>query len=54
VEPDALSITHAIGKIYENNRLQQMSENMISEKRRFSWDYFTEQLEKLYDFKKNI
>lgn len=48
VEPDALSITQAIKKIYENNRLQQMSENMISEKRRYSWDYFTEQLEELY------
>ena len=48
VEPDASSLTHAIEKIYENNHLQQMSENMIAEKRRFSWDYFVEQLENLY------
>jgi len=49
VEPDAPSITQAIEKIYENNRLQQMSENMIAEKRRFSWEYFAEQLENLYN-----
>ena len=48
VEPDISSITHAIEKMYEDNRLQQMSENMIAEKHRFSWDYFTEQLEMLY------
>ena len=49
VDPDVQSITRAIEKMYENNRLQQMAKNMITEKRRFSWDYFTEQLEKLYD-----
>ena len=48
VEPDALSISHAIERIYENDRLQQMSENMAAEKRRFSWDYYTEQIENLY------
>ena len=48
VEPDALHISRAIVKIYENNNLQRMTENMMTEKRRFSWDYFTEQLEKLY------
>jgi glycosyltransferase involved in cell wall biosynthesis len=48
VEPDALSIAHAIEKIYQNDHLQRMSENIITEKRRFSWDYFAEQLEKLY------
>ena len=49
VEPDALSITRAIEKMYENHLLQQMAENMISEKHRFSWDYFAEQLDKLYE-----
>jgi len=49
VEPDALSISKAIERIYENDQLQQMSEKMNSEKRRFSWDYFTEQLEKLHE-----
>jgi len=49
VEPDAMSITKAIEKIFEDDRLQQIAENMISEKRLFSWDYFTEKLEKLYD-----
>jgi len=49
VEPDILSIAQAIEKIYENNRLQQMAENMVSEKRQFSWEYFSEQLEILYE-----
>ena len=53
VEPDPPSISHAIEKIYENNRLQQMSENMIAEKRRFSWEYFAEQVEKLFERVKN-
>jgi len=48
VEPDIQSITQAIEKIYESNRLQQMSENMVAEKRRFSWAYFAEQVEKLH------
>jgi len=50
VEPDALSISKAIERIYENDQIQQMSEKMISEKYRFSWDYFTEQLEKLFSY----
>jgi len=49
VEPDALSISNAIERIYENDRLQQMAEKMVSEKHRFSWDYFTKQLEKMHD-----
>ena len=49
VEPDALSIAQAIEKIYEPDHLKQMSENMMMEKHRFSWEYFTEQLEKLYE-----
>jgi glycosyltransferase involved in cell wall biosynthesis len=49
VEPDAAPIASAIGKMYENGNLQRMAENMITEKRRFSWDYFAEQLEKLYE-----
>jgi len=48
VEPNALSIAHSIEKIYENDRFKQMAENTIAEKHRFSWDYFTEQLENLY------
>lgn len=48
VEPNALHIARAIEKIYENDNLQRMTENMAIEKRRFSWDYFTEQLEKLH------
>jgi len=48
VEPEALSIAQAIEKIYQNHHLQRMSENMTTEKRRFSWDYFAEQLENLY------
>ena len=53
VEPEALSIAHAIEKIYQNDHLQRMSENIITEKRRFSWDYFAEQLEELYETIKN-
>ncbi|MDR1156559.1 MAG: glycosyltransferase [Bacteroidales bacterium] len=49
VEPDARLIARAIGKMYENGNLQRMAENMITEKRRFSWDYFAEQVEKLYE-----
>jgi len=48
VEPDALQIARAIEKIYENNNLQLMSENMTTEKQRFSWEHFAEQLESLY------
>jgi len=48
VEPDALQIARAIEKIYENNNLQLMSENMTTEKQRFSWEHFAEQLENLY------
>ena len=48
VKPEVAQITHAIEKIYENNNMQRMSENMISEKRRFSWDCFAEQIEVLY------
>jgi glycosyltransferase involved in cell wall biosynthesis len=53
VEPEALSISRAIEKIYQNYCLQRMSENMTTEKRRFSWEYFTEQLEALYTQLKN-
>jgi len=49
VETNALDITQAIEKIYENDNLQRMAENMITEKRRFSWDHFAEQLGKLYE-----
>jgi len=48
IEPDAMQITRAIEKIYENNNLLQMSENMKTEKRRFSWEHFVEQLEELF------
>ena len=49
VKPDALVLSQSIEKIYENNNLQKMSENMKTEKRRFSWEYFSEQLETLYN-----
>ena len=49
VNPDALPIAQAIEKIYEKNRLQQMAENMTTEKKRFSWECFTEQIERLYN-----
>jgi len=48
VEPDAQAIAQAIEKIYKTDNLQRMAENMTTEKQRFSWDYFAEQLEKLY------
>ena len=48
VEPDPQSIAHAIEKMYENNRLKQMTENMMAEKQRFSWKHFAEQIENLY------
>jgi glycosyltransferase involved in cell wall biosynthesis len=44
VESDALHIARAIEKIYENDNLQSMIENMAAEKNRFSWEYFTEQI----------
>ena len=49
VEPEASSIAHAIEKIYQNHHLKRMSENMTTEKYRFSWDYFAKQLEKIYE-----
>ncbi|MDR1172561.1 MAG: glycosyltransferase [Bacteroidales bacterium] len=54
VEPDAVSIASAIGKMYENGNLQRIAENMVMEKRRFSWDYFAEQLDKLYETVRGI
>jgi len=47
VEPEASSIAQAIEKIFKNQHIQQMSENMKTEKHRFSWDYFAKQMEKL-------
>jgi glycosyltransferase involved in cell wall biosynthesis len=52
VEPDAAVIAKSIEKIYENNNLQRMTENMITEKQRFSWDYFAGQMENLYELVK--
>ncbi len=49
VKPDAESIAQAVEKIYENNNLQQLTENLKTEKQRFSWEYFTEQLSKLFE-----
>ena len=49
VAPDAAQIARAVEKIYENGNLQRMSENIVSEKRRFSWDYYAGQLENLYE-----
>ena len=54
VEPEASSIAHAVEKIYQNHHLQRMSKNMTTEKRRFSWDYFVEQLEKLYESQRTV
>ena len=48
VEPDAVPIASAIEKIYQNGNLLRMSENMKTEKQRFSWEYFTEQISELY------
>jgi glycosyltransferase involved in cell wall biosynthesis len=50
VEPDALPIAQAIEKIYENENLQRMAENIITEKQRFSWDHFTKRMEKIYAY----
>ena len=47
VKPNAVNIAQAIEKIYENGNLHKMAENMITEKQRFSWDYFAEELLKL-------
>jgi len=49
VEPNAPTIAQAIEKIYQNGNLQRMAENMVTEKQRFSWDYFAGQLGKLYE-----
>ena len=44
VKPDAKQISHAIEKIYRNNNLQQMAENVIAEKNRFCWENFVLQV----------
>ena len=44
VEPDASQISNAIEKIFENDNLKKMSENMIPEKYKFTWENFTAQL----------
>ena len=54
VEPDTIQIAHAIGMMYENDNLQRMTENMATEKQRFTWEYFTGQLEKLYKTIKQV
>ena len=48
VEPKATEIEQAIEKIYENNNLQKMSENVVSEKNRFTWEYFVNQILNLF------
>ncbi len=49
VESDATLIAQAVEKIYENGNLQKMRENLKTEKKRFSWEHFTAQVEKLYE-----
>jgi len=44
VEPNATQIALALEKIYENDNLKKMSENVIAEKYRFSWEYFSAQI----------
>ena len=49
VDTDETEIAQAIEKIYEKDRLKIMSENVTARKSQFSWNYFTEQLEKLIE-----
>lgn len=48
VDVDAHAIAHAIEKMYENGNLQRFINNIQTEKYRFSWEYFTGQIEQLY------
>lgn len=48
VTPDAKEIARAIEKMYENEGLSGMTEKIKIRKQQFSWEHFTEQIEKLY------
>jgi glycosyltransferase involved in cell wall biosynthesis len=42
--PDATEIASAILKFYEPNSIPTLEENLLTEKRKYSWDHFTKQL----------
>ena len=44
VEPNVKQISEALEKIYQNNNLQRMSENVKAEKHLFSWENFGMQI----------
>ena len=48
-EPDAGRIAEAIEEIYKDGHLATFRENIKSEKFRFSWDYFTSQIETIME-----
>lgn len=41
VEPHADEIAKALIDFFENNKLQEFTENILKEKERFSWDKMT-------------
>lgn len=47
VEPSIHAIKDAMEDFYANNRLNEMTNGIRSEKQRFSWDRMTEQIQKL-------
>ena len=47
VEPNPVEIANALIDFFENNRLEEFTENIIKEKERFSWDKMTKAIHDL-------
>jgi glycosyltransferase involved in cell wall biosynthesis len=49
VPPDAAHLANAMHKAFQGDNLSRFAENMKTEKQRFSWNYLSEQMLKLYE-----
>ncbi|MDR1672637.1 MAG: glycosyltransferase [Bacteroidales bacterium] len=54
VPPDARQLSEAMEKAFTGNNLKRFAENMKTEKQRFSWEYFAEQMMELYEKTKSV
>lgn len=47
-EPDPDSVANWLNDFYQNNRESEFAANIITEKKRFAWDYFVQGIQDLY------
>lgn len=47
-EPDAEGVAHAIEELYENDNLTRFAENIVQERRRFSWRGMCDRITEVY------